>query len=153
MDPLLLYFFTVIASTEGFVAGVALLLILLVLRHKIEAASYLAACAAGLIIAVNVLKETFQVPRPVEALIETTGYAFPSGHAAGSCFLAAVVIVLVRRHARVVRIPITVFVSVLALAICWSRIELRVHTFEQVLAGAAVGVAFALVFALSARMR
>ena len=92
----------------------------------------------------DVLKDVFDRPRPslidpdVHPLIRVpSSAAMPSGHAAGA-FAAAVAVGLV--HPRL-RWPLLVLAALVAL----SRIWLGVHYLSDVLVGAALGIAAALV--------
>jgi undecaprenyl-diphosphatase len=99
--------------------------------------SYLA--AAGI---VDLLKDVFDRPRPslvdpdVHPLVPGSA-AMPSGHAAGA-FAAAVAVGLV--HPRL-RLPLLVLAALIAL----SRVWLGVHYLSDVVVGAALGTAVALV--------
>jgi len=92
------------------------------------------------------IKELYARPRPVDALVETTGFSFPSGHATATAAVAvALVIAFVpagpkRRNLEMLAIVFTVLM-------CMSRIYLRAHWLSDVLAGAAAGAAVAVVAA------
>lgn len=92
---------------------------------------------------VFVLKHTFAVPRPPEALLQLSDYAFPSSHAALSMFLATALTWVLMRHTRPARniklLLITILFS-LALLIGLSRLVIHVHTPLQVLAGFSLGI-------------
>jgi undecaprenyl-diphosphatase len=147
MDSAYIFLFTKIASTEGFLVATLAIIMAFLFSKNARSAVALFASAAGVIIVVNLIKETLQVARPSAAVIEVTGYAFPSGHAAGSAFLAAVVIFLARNLSFPLRVAVTGTSIVAALAIGASRIGFQVHTPLQVLAGFAIGIFFAFVFA------
>lgn len=140
------FLFTKVASTEGFLLMVGALLLVFLVRKNIRDAVALFASAAGLILATQLFKEAFQVPRPIESLIEVTGYAFPSGHAAGSAFLALVVAFLVRKQSKPVRYLVVALAVLIALLVGMSRVMYQVHTPFQVLAGFGIGLAFAGLF-------
>ena len=99
-------------------------------------------------IAVPVLKEIVDRPRPDAALVGAGGDAWPSGHAAYAIvypWLALTAVVRLRpglTHGTV----LVVAGVLLAAAIGLSRVYLRVHFLSDVNAGAALGVAM---FALS----
>lgn len=141
-----LFLLTRVASTEGFLVATIAMLILFVFQRDRRSAVALFASAAGLILTVQLLKEALRVPRPVETLIEVTGYSFPSGHAAGSFFLALVVAFLCRNLDAPVRYLSFALCALAALSIAGSRIAYHVHTPLQVIVGAALGIFFALVF-------
>ena len=109
------------------------------------AAAGRAALAANLLshIAVQILKRTVARARPCDttgqllALIEVPDpFSFPSGHSAASTAVATSV-ALAHPWLAPVTLP-------LALAVCVSRVSLRVHHPADVVAGAALGLAGAL---------
>lgn len=146
MSEILIFIFTKIASTEGFVVAVLILAGILLRQKNIRQAVVLLGTTSGLMLTVQLLKNLFQVPRPPEGIIEASGYAMPSGHAAGSIFLAIVVIFLLRK----LPLPLNYFVAAIAIALAFlisgSRIVLKVHTLEQVLVGTAIGLLFTIIF-------
>lgn len=92
------------------------------------------------------LKEFFAVPRPEDALVPVSGYAFPSGHAMGAAFLAMMIGFLTHRIPRLQRYGILLAVSVVTVAVMVSRVHLNVHTPLQVYAGASLGIFWALLY-------
>jgi membrane-associated phospholipid phosphatase len=93
---------------------------------------------------VFVLKHTFAVPRPSEALLQLNDYAFPSSHAALSMFLATALTWLLLCSTKPTRgkklVLITIFFS-LALLVGLSRLVIHVHTPLQIFIGAILGIA------------
>lgn len=77
-------------------------------------------------ISVGALKRTFKDERPVGS-----GYAFPSGHAATSFALARVAS---EYHPKQKWLWYAI-----AARIAWSRVKVRAHDWDDVLAGAALG--------------
>lgn len=152
MNDIYLFLFTVIASTEGFVVAAILISTFLIFQRKRMEAVLFGASTILLMIFVQVLKDLFKIPRPPESLIEASGYAFPSGHATGSIFLALSIIFLTRNVSTPQRYIVWAIVLVLALLIGASRIHLGVHTLTQVLAGYALGI-FCIVIFLVARKK
>lgn len=146
MDSAFLFIFTKIASTEGFLVATLIISMAFLWSRNARSAIALFLSAAGVIIVVNLIKGVLRIPRPENALIEVTGYAFPSGHAAGAAFLALVVAFLARKLALPLRFAIVAASILAALTIGASRIALHVHTLPQVAAGFVVGVIFAFVF-------
>ena len=142
MNEPLVFIFTVIASTGGFIVAIALIVFAFLYRRRVKDACTLLLCAAGLMLSVQLLKVTLQVPRPPEGLIEVSGYAMPSGHAAGSAFIAILIIYLSRRYRLPVFYSIAAVVALLALLITASRVFYQVHTVPQVLIGAFLGLVF-----------
>jgi undecaprenyl-diphosphatase len=146
MDTAFLIFFTRAASTEGFLIACALLLVIISIHCGKRRALVFLGGAAGVMLSVQFLKELLQVARPVNSLIEVTGYAFPSGHAAGAAFIALTVCYLVRHHSRSVRYGVYVASFLSAFLIGLSRISFMVHTPIQVAAGFVIGILWAYVF-------
>jgi undecaprenyl-diphosphatase len=115
-------------------------------RGLAHAAAFLAS-ALALMLTVIALKAVFAIARPDGGLIEVTGYAFPSGHAAGSAFLALALCHLARKANRAVRYGIYAAAFLFAILVGTSRIVYMVHTPFQVLGGFLLGALFALAFA------
>ena len=93
------------------------------------------------------VKALYARERPPLALVETTGYAFPSGHAlTGAAVAIGIVIVLTTPDAKR-RYFVTVAI-VYALVIAWSRVYVRAHWLSDVSAGLAFGAAAAITAAL-----
>lgn len=143
MDSLFLFAFTIIASTEGFLVSCALILVGLLARKR--ALPFLVA-TIGVLLSTVALKELLQVARPVSSLIETTGYAFPSGHATGSLFLALSLCYLPRTLPKPLRFGVYVAALMTALVIGLSRLHFGVHTPLQVFAGYLLGAVWAGVY-------
>jgi undecaprenyl-diphosphatase len=94
-------------------------------------------------LAVTVLKALYDRPRPFDSLVETTGSAFPSGHAtAGAVTAVALVIVFLPAgpHRRIWELVAAGFAFFMGL----SRMYLRAHWFTDVLAGTLLGAATAI---------
>jgi undecaprenyl-diphosphatase len=148
----LLFVTTVLASTESFVFVLALLSLYVALKRSVAEGLFVAGSTAILLASVWLLKLFYAVPRPTDALVQASGYAFPSGHASGVMFMAIVLewyfrVVLQVKQLLLVRIILVLFV----LAVGYSRIYLQVHTLDQVLAGFVVGGTVGLLFAYFGR--
>jgi undecaprenyl-diphosphatase len=95
---------------------------------------------------VGLLKEAYQRPRPLDPLVETTGFSFPSGHALIAAATAvALVVVFVKPgpHRRIWEVRAALFALVMAL----SRTYLRAHWLTDVIAGVLLGAAIAIAVA------
>ncbi len=89
------------------------------------------------------MKALYARPRPPIALVHTTGYSFPSGHALTAAALAlALVMVISPRWSR--RRGPWIVASTYAVAMAWSRVYVQAHWLSDVVAGAAIGAAVAL---------
>lgn len=146
METVGFFLLTRIASTEGFLVAIFALLMLFLFWRDVRSAVALFASTAGLVITINLLKQVFRIPRPVETLIHVTGYAFPSGHAAGAFFLGCIAAFLSRNLSLPLRLLSYALCAGAAFAIAISRIAYHVHTPFQVTVGALLGILFALVF-------
>jgi len=82
-------------------------------------------------------------PDVTQQIVHASGYAMPSGHAAGIAFVAALVFLLLPRF-RWHAIAIAALVG-------WSRVALGVHFPSDVLVGWAIGAALGYACALLAR--
>ena len=128
-----------ITSEAVFIAVSLAITLGLVIRKRPRATLFFTLSFLLTLASVSVLKVLFDVPRPPEPLIPIDGYAFPSGHAAGSMFLSTALFLLLR-HSRSVA-PWGFFIPFLILPalVSWTRIYFNVHTLPDVLAGTIVG--------------
>ncbi|VAV95178.1 hypothetical protein MNBD_ACTINO01-2298 [hydrothermal vent metagenome] len=93
------------------------------------------------------IKVLYARERPTLPLVETTGYAFPSGHAlTGAAVAIGLVIVLTPSTSR--RRHFVAMAVVYGLVMAWSRVYVRAHWFSDVSAGFAFGAAAAVTAAL-----
>lgn len=91
------------------------------------------------------LKQIFERPRPLIPLLEAArGFSFPSGHALMSTTVYGLLIYIFWLDVRnaVLRWFLIITFTLLVLAICLSRIYLRVHYTSDVLAGISLGIAW-----------
>jgi len=124
-----------------FVAGSAAVL---ACRSRVHAL-VLAVSSIGAWSAATLLKLTFAIPRPDTALIEATGYRFPSIHAAvaGAFFGSLAISTYILSRSKKTRVAGIILAVLAVLVVCWSRVFLQVHLPIDVLSGAALGFAIA----------
>ena len=119
----------------------------LLLRRWADAA-FLAAATLAPVVNLG-LKELVARPRPDPALamVQETGYSYPSGHAVfAAAFFGALMLVVYRSSylagRRRLRWAVLLFLPALILAVGLSRVYLGVHWASDVVAGFLVGAAY-----------
>jgi undecaprenyl-diphosphatase len=119
-------------TVAGFVAATALLL---AIRRRYADALVLVVGLVLVYVAVHVTKDAIGRPRPTDSLVNTSGDAYPSGHAAyATAWIAAAV--ALTRQLRLVTSSTLVFVGLgIAVAVGVSRVYLRAHWWSDVAGG------------------
>lgn len=135
---------TELGSTWTLVGITAIVLLLLVLYRKFRAALIVALATSLTGLSVGLLKHLIARPRPDKfyAAYHEIDYAFPSGHAAGSCIVYGLCAYLLAQAYPRARIYIYAVAATLILAISVSRLWLGVHYATDVIAGLALGGLF-----------
>lgn len=122
----------------------ALLVVVLLVRRRGRDAGFATLALGGGLLLNKALKLAFARPRPVldwpAAEIQTT-FSFPSGHAMATTTLATVLTALAWRSRW--RWPVALAAWGFALSVSVSRVLLGVHFPSDVVAGAAIGIAWA----------
>jgi membrane-associated phospholipid phosphatase len=98
----------------------------------------------------QLLKVIFDRPRPAnDGTIETSGFSYPSGHAAGAAATASIlVLVLWPVIPRAWRWVLIAAATMAAAVVGYTRVALSVHYMSDVVAGWCVGVAWVLLLAV-----
>ncbi len=121
-------------------AGIGLALLLA--RRWAALAAFAAAEALTPLLS-NLIKLAVGRERPPGQMLEAHGTSFPSGHAAYAGATAVALVLLYSRPDRARRLWFAVAAAAIA-GMAWSRTYLQVHWLSDALAGAALGVAVAL---------
>ena len=133
----------VVTSLGAFPTVAALVLgtaVLLVVRKRYAEALVLVVGLALVFVAVNVTKDAITRERPGGSFVDTSGDAYPSGHAAYATAWIAVAVALTRQL-RLVTSGVLVFIALgIAAAVGISRVYLRAHWSSDVLGGWGLGV-------------
>ncbi len=115
----------------------------LAFRRRWEAFVFWALAMAGSQLLIGPMKVLYERARPPMALVESTGYSFPSGHSvAGAAIAVALVIVLVPAGPR--RRNLEMLAAAFAIVMALSRVYLRAHWLSDATGGAALGAAVAI---------
>lgn len=134
----------VVGYRGGVIPFDALLVLVLALRRHWRPAGFAAVALGGGLLLNKGLKLLFARPRPAldwSAATLPASFSFPSGHAMATATLATVLTVLAWRSR--LRWPVVLAAWGFALSVAASRVLLGVHFPSDVVAGAAVGVAWA----------
>ena len=102
---------------------------------------FLITLATGSLV-IYLMKILIARPRPAEALIEVSGYSFPSGHATIATLFCFLIVFAYKNHIkkRLLKFIFVVFFIISALAISFSRIYLSVHYASDVIVGIFIGL-------------
>jgi len=112
---------------------------LLVVRKRYAEALVLVLGLALVFIAVNVTKDELARARPGGGLVDASGHAYPSGHAAYATAWVAAAVALTRRLRLVTSGVLVTIALVIAAAVGVSRVYLRVHWASDVAGGWGLG--------------
>jgi undecaprenyl-diphosphatase len=119
----------------------------LLYRRRIGAAAYLVVARFVALGVQTAVKDLIARPRPAlpDPVAHAGGFSFPSGHTTGTAVLCAALLVLALPTCRR-RGPWIVLAGVAIAAVAASRVLLGVHYPSDVLGGAILGIACALIF-------
>lgn len=136
--------FTMLGSVPFLALLVLVSAFLLLRRRNVNEAALVCFGALGIEILFSVLKLAFHRPRPELAYVHLDTYSFPSGHAAGSAGIYAILFYLAARGFRARgRLLLALAFVLLTGLIGFSRLYLEVHYLSDVLAGITLGIAWA----------
>lgn len=147
--------FTALGGTPILTLITVLAVGFLVAVRKFKSAAFVAISIACGAILSAVIKSCFVRPRPeiVQHLVEVSSPSFPSGHSMNLAIVYLTLAVLLARtqERRRVQIYLTATALVLTLLIGCTRVFLGVHWPSDVLAGWAVGAAWAALSSMAAK--
>jgi membrane-associated phospholipid phosphatase len=128
-------------STLPMVVISLLISVLLWLRYKKNDGLLFAGIMLINVIAVLILKLMIHRIRPLNALISTTDFSFPSGHTAtATIFFGFLSYLIVRRSTSVIVKTTTLTIAIfMVVLIGFSRVYLNVHWLTDVIGGLALG--------------
>lgn len=130
----------------GSILTIAILSFILFLISKNKAVKIFSIINVGFVsVFCLIVKHLVQRPRPEGiALIEETGFSFPSAHTMGSVVFYGFLIFLICRcfKNKPLKITLSINLSVVSLLIGYTRVYLGVHYASDVIAGILAGVAF-----------
>ena len=117
--------------------------VLLLARRRFVQLSAFALAVASSELLIGTLKDAYARPRPPGSLVETSGYAFPSGHAiAGAVTAVGLVVVLLPPGRARWRWEIRAVAFAFLMAL--SRVYLGAHWLSDTIAGGLLGGGLAL---------
>jgi undecaprenyl-diphosphatase len=136
--------FTLLGSVPLLALLVLVVTLTLLRRRRLNEAVLVSLGALGIEILFSVLKLAFHRPRPELAYVHLDTYSFPSGHAAGSAGIYALLFYLAAKRVSIRgRLLLALAWVVLVGLIAFSRLYLEVHYLSDVLAGITLGAAWA----------
>ena len=130
----------------GSILTIAILSAILFLMSKNKVVKIFAIINVGFVsVFCLIVKHIVQRPRPEGiALIEETGFSFPSAHTMGSVVFYGFMIFLICRYFKLkpLKIILSVILALVSLIIGYTRIYLGVHYASDVMAGIIAGIAY-----------
>ena len=133
---------THLGSLPVVAAATALAVVVLLTRRRITESVTLVSALALTWAAVHIAKAAIDRPRPSDALVDTAGQSYPSGHAAYAFAWVAIAFVLTRTLPGLARTTAAIVAAiVLAVVIGLTRVYLRAHYLSDVVGGAGLAAA------------
>jgi membrane-associated phospholipid phosphatase len=133
-----------LGSRGAILGAIAVMALVLILRRRWREVVFLLLAYGGGEMTVSLVKAACQRPRPPAPLVMVHGYSFPSGHALNIVLICGFIIYLlwpVCRRAGARGLLLAVALG-LILLVGYSRIYLRAHWLDDVLAGYAIALAW-----------
>jgi membrane protein DedA with SNARE-associated domain/membrane-associated phospholipid phosphatase len=133
---------THLGSLPAVIGATALAVAVLLMRRRVTESATLVAALALTWVAVHVAKAGVDRPRPSDALVDTAGQSYPSGHAAYAFAWIAIALVLTRTLPGLARTTAAIVAGiVLAVVVGLTRIYLRAHYLSDVVGGTGLAAA------------
>lgn len=137
-----------ITNIGGAYSLIVVSLLLLVFIKKKKIPLFIIINLVSVFLTSQLLKIIFRRPRPDGLfLINETGFSYPSGHAMVSfAYILFIIYILKGIKNNVVKVILSIFLIILALAIGFSRIYLGVHYFSDIIAAYFLSVCYISIF-------
>jgi undecaprenyl-diphosphatase len=128
-----------------------LIAVYLLYKHYRNYAVLLVSTMLGELVLVEIVKRSIHSPRPLNGIMQETGFSFPSGHTTAAVVFAGLITYLVWQNfkSRNVKLLSGILLVLISLLVGFSRIYLNVHWFSDVLGAYSLGI-FWVTFCISA---
>ena len=138
----IMIFITNIASPVNLFSFSFILFIIFILKKKWYHMTFLTVGMTGGVLLEILIKSLIHRERPINSLIEISGYSFPSGHATMAIIFFTLLIYAFKDDMKnkVLKILFIFSMTLVFLLVGLSRIYLNVHWFSDVIAGFALGM-------------
>lgn len=142
----LFYAFTVLGDTMLNVVIILALVLLPVTSKKVGIP--VAGTAIASVLLNNIIKNLVARERPIEKLVEVSGFSFPSGHSMNNMAIYLMLAFCIMPYCRTKpqRVVTFVVLTIFPIIMGISRIYFNVHYFSDVICGWCLGIIIALVF-------